>query len=60
MGIELTAESPDKTAVPPKGGAKSGALTDAGNLQILAAALRGLSPENRARLAAMLLGERAE
>jgi hypothetical protein len=37
-------------------GTDSGALADAGDLETIAAALRGLSPEERAWLAAMLIG----
>jgi hypothetical protein len=60
MGIEPTAKSPEKTTVPTEGGAKPGALADDSSLQSLAAALRGLSPKDRARLAAMLIQEQAE
>jgi hypothetical protein len=42
------------------GGTDSGTLADADDLQTLAAVLRRLSPEARARLAALLLGERGE
>jgi hypothetical protein len=53
MGIEPPSNSPEKTASFAKGGAKSGALPT--QLDTLAAALLKLAPEDRARLAAMLL-----
>jgi hypothetical protein len=59
MGIEPPEKSPEKAAFSVEGGAKSSATADAGDLKQLAAAIRGLSPGDRARLAAMLLEEQA-
>lgn len=42
------------------GGTDSGTPADAGDLETIAAALRGLSPADRARLAALLIGEQGE
>src|SRR5262249_14688874 len=50
----------EKQGVSGSGGTDSGTPLDAGGLEALAAALRGLSPADRARLAALLISEQAE
>jgi hypothetical protein len=55
MGIESPSDSPEKTAFSAQGGAESGALPT--HLDTLAAALLKLAPEDRARLAAILLAK---
>jgi hypothetical protein len=58
VGLEQVPKNTGKTAVPDQSGAKSDATGgDSGslvNLDALAAALRVLSPEERAKLAALL------
>ena len=53
-------KTPESLGISGSGGTDSGTLKDAGALEALAAVLRGLRPEDRARLAALLIGERAE
>ena len=52
-------KSPEKQALHGPSGTDSGTPADAGTLDALAAALLGLSAEDRARLAAMLLAPAA-
>ncbi len=50
----------EKPGVTPQRGTDSGTRSDAGTVEALAAALLGLSPEDRARLATVLLGQQAD
>jgi hypothetical protein len=63
-GFEPSENSPGKQANPQEGGAESGAFSaknapETYKLEAVVAALKGLSPADRARLAALLLGEEA-
>jgi hypothetical protein len=47
----------ENKGIPGPGGTDSGTPADAGKVEALAAALLSLTPEDRARLAAMLAGQ---
>jgi hypothetical protein len=57
VGLETTSKTPEKQGVVAQSGTDSGTLQEATNLEALAAELAKLPPAERARLAAMLLGE---
>lgn len=57
VGIEPTHKTAGKQEPTPKSGTDSGTPADAGALESLAAALMNLSPEDRARLAALIAGK---
>ena len=56
-GLETSPQNAEKPALLPTRGTDSGTLPAANTVEDLAAALSGLSADDRARLAALLLGQ---